>query len=150
MKKMIMVLMMVFGLSAVFADSYVAFTSKEEFEKYRDSNHSEFDAAFKEAFEEGTADLSAKQKKNSSIIIVYGDNDDVIKKLILVYHYVYDPKTYGVIVFDSNFNKIVNRRIYAIEKQDPVQIGLGCIKEYVTHVVNIDKEEVVFAIEENN
>lgn len=147
MKKMVMVLMMVFGLSAVFADTFVAFTSKEEFEKYRDSNHSEWDASQKAFFEETTADLSAKQKKNCTLIIVCDDNSDVIKNHILVFHYIYDPKTYKVIVFDDNFNAIVNRQIYATEKQDPVQIGLSCIKEDVTHVVNIDKEKVVFAVE---
>lgn len=146
---MIVVLMMVFGLSAVFADTYVAFTSKEEFEEYCNSNHSEWDAQQKAFFEETTADFSANQKKNFSLIIVCSDNDDVIKNHILVFHYIYDPKTYGVIVFDSNFNKILKRQIYATEKQDPVQIGLSCIKEDVTHVVNINKEKVVFAVEEN-
>lgn len=147
MKKMFMVLMMVFGLSAVFADTFVAFTSKEEFEKYRDFNHSEWDAQQKAFFEEATADLSAKQKKRCSLIIVCSDNSDVIKNHIIVSHYIYDPKTYGVIVFDDNFNVIVNRRIYALEKQDPVQVGLNCIKEDVTHVVNIDKGKVIFAVE---
>lgn len=146
MKKMMMVLMMVFGLSAVFADSYVAFTSKEEFEMYRDSNHSEWDANQKALFEEATADLSAKQKKNCTIIIVCDYNRDVIKNHILVYKCIDDPKTYKVMVFDY-VNVIVNRQIYATEKQDPVQIGLSCIKEDVTHVVNIDKEKVVFAVE---
>ena len=147
MKKMVMVLMMVFGLSAVFADTFVAFTSKEEFEKYRDSNHSEWDASQKAFFEETTADLSAKQKKRTSLIIVCGDNNDVIKNHILVYHNIYDSKAYGVIVFDENFDVIVNRQIYALEKSDPVQVGLNCIKEDVTHVVNIDKGKVIFAVE---
>lgn len=146
---MIMVLMMVFGLSAVFADTFVAFTSKEEFEKYRDSDHTEWDADQKAFFEETTADLSSKQKKRTSLIIVCGDNDGVIKNHIIVYHNIYDSKTYGVIVFDDNFNVIVDRRIYATEKQDPVQVGLNCIKEDVTHVVNIDKGKVIFAVEKN-
>lgn len=144
---MIMVLMMVFGLSAVFADTYVAFTNNEEFEEYRDSDHSEWDAQQKAFFEETTADLSSKQKKRLSLIIVCGDNGGVIKNHILVYHKVYDSKAYGVIVFDDNFNVIVNRQIYALEKQDPVQVGLNCIKEDVTHVVNIDKGKVIFAVE---
>lgn len=147
MKKIMMVLMMVFGLSAVFADSYVAFTSKEEFEKYRDSNHSEWDASQKAFFEEATVDLSAKQKKRCSLIIVCSDNSDVIKNHILVYHFIYGTETYKVIVFDDNFNIIVDRQIYATEKQDLAQIGLSCIKEDITHVVNIDKGKVVFAVE---
>lgn len=146
-RRILMVLMMVFGLSAVFADTFVAFTSKEEFERYRDSNHSEWDASQKAFFEETTADLSAKQKKRASLIIVCSDNSDVIKNHILVYHNIYDSKAYGVIVFDDNFNIIVNRQIYALEKSDPVQVGLNCIKEDVTHVVNIDKGKVIFAVE---
>lgn len=147
MKRMLMVLMMVFGLSAVFADTYVAFTNNEEFEEYCNSNHSEWDAQQKAFFEETTADLSSKQKKRCSLIIVCGDNGGVIKNHILVYHNIYDSKAYGVIVFDDNFNVIVNRRIYALEKQDPVQVGLNCIKEDVTHIVNIDKGKVIFAVE---
>lgn len=147
MKRMLMVLMMIFGLSAVFADSYVAFTNNEEFEEYCNSNHSEWDAQQKAFFEETTADLSAKQKKRCILIIVCGDNGGVIKNHILVYHNIYDSKAYGVIVFDDNFNVIVNRHIYALEKSDPVQVGLNCIKEDITHIVNIDKGKVVFAVE---
>lgn len=144
-----MVLMMVFGLSAVFAGTYVAFTNNEEFEEYCGSDHSEWDASQKAFFEETTADFSSKQKKRCSLIIVCGDNGDVIKNHIFVCHNVYYPEIYGVIVFDSNFDVIVQRQIYATEKQDPVQIGLSCIKEEVTHVVSIDKNKVVFAIENN-
>ena len=147
MKKMIMVLMMVFGLSAVFADTYVAFTNNEEFEEYCNSNHSEWDAKQKAFFKETTTDLSAKQKKRCSLIIVCGDNGDVIKNHIIVYHNIYNSKEYAVTVFDDNFNVIVNRRVYATEKQDPVQVGLSCIKEDVTHVVNIDKGKVIFVVE---
>lgn len=149
MKKMLMILMMVVTMGAAFAGTFVAFTSEEAFDDYCDSDHVEWDAQLKDLFEESTADFSAKQKKNCSLIIVYGDNDDVIKNLIIVYHHIYDPKTYGVIVFDSNFNRILKRQIYATEKQDPVQIGLNCIKEDVTHVVNINKEKVVFAVEKD-
>ena len=139
-----MILMMVFGLSVVFAGTYVAFTSKEEFEKYCNTDHSEWDASQKAFFEETTADLSAKQKKRSSLILVCGDNDGVIKNHIIVYHLIHDPKTYGVIVFDDNFNIIVNSRVYAYEKTDPVMVGLSFIKDQVTHIVDIDKQEVIF------
>ena len=43
MKKIVILMLMVFGLSAVFADSYVAFTSKEGFEVYCNSDHTELD-----------------------------------------------------------------------------------------------------------
>ncbi len=141
---MIMVLMMVFGLSAMFAGTYVAFTSEEEFEEYCNTDHSEWDTNQKAFFEETTADLSAKQKKRFSLILVCGDNDGVIKNHILVAHLIHDPKTYRVIVFDDNFNMIVDSGVYAYEKTDPVLVGLSFIKEQVTHVVDIDNQKVIF------
>ena len=139
---MIMVLMMVFGLSAVFADTFVAFTNNEEFEEYWDSDHSKWDAEQKAFFEETTADLSAKQKKNTKLIIVCGDNDGVIKNHILVF--IRDPETYGVMVFDDNFDIIVHRIVYVYEKTDPVMIGLSFLNDKVTHIVDIDNQKVMF------
>lgn len=139
-----MIMVMVFGLSAAFAGTYVAFTSKEEFEEYYNSNHSEWDADQKAFFEETTADLSAKQKKRSTLILVCGDNDGVIKNHVIVYHNIYDSKAYGVIVFDDNFDIIIHRQIYVPKKQDPVMVGLSCIKEQVTHIVDIDNQTVIF------
>ena len=134
--------------TAVFADSYVAFTSEEEFEEYCDSNHSEWDAELKALFEESTADYSAKQKKRFSLIVVRGgNNDEDIKNIIIVYHHIHDSKTYGVIIFDENYNIIVNQKVYAYEDSNPVQVGLSCLKEEVTHVVNINKGKVIFALE---
>ena len=144
MKKMFLILMMVFGLSAVFAGTFVAFTSEEEFEEYCNTDHSEWDAEQKAFFEETTADLSAKQKKNTRLILVCGDDAEVIKNHIIVYHLIHDPKAYGVIVFDDNFNIIVNSRVYVYEKTDPVLVGLYFLNDKVTHVVDIDKNKVVF------
>ena len=145
MKKMFLILMMVFGLSAVFADTYVAFTSEEAFDEYCNSDHTGWDASQKAFFEETTADLSAKQKKRSSLILVCDSgNEGVIKNHILVYHLIHDPKAYGVIVFDDNFNIIVNSRVNTWEKTDPVMVGLSCLKEQVTHIVDIDNQKVIF------
>lgn len=142
MKKMVIILMMVFGLSAVFADTYVAFTSEEAFDDYCDSDHSEWDADQKAFFEETTVELSAKQKKRSTLILVCGSNDGVIKNHTIVLNI--KPKTYAVIVFDDNFDIIIYRQIYAPEKSDPVMVGLSCIKEQVTHIVDIDNQTVIF------
>lgn len=142
MKKMIMILMMVFGLSAVFADSYVAFTNDEEFEEYWDSDHSKWDAEQKAFFEETTADLSAKQKKNTKLILVCGSNDGVIKNHIIVLNV--KPKTYAVIVFDNNFDIITYRSVFTYEKADPVMVSLSFIKDQVTHIVDIDNQIVIF------
>lgn len=142
MKKMIMVLMMVFGLSAAFAGTYVAFTSEEAFNEYCDSDHTEWDAEQKAFFEETTADLSAKQKKNTKLIVVCGDNDDVIKNHILVF--TRDSETSAVMVFDDNFDIIVYRMVYVYEKTDPVMIGLSFLNDKVTHIVDIDNQKVMF------
>ena len=145
MKKMFLILMMVVTMGAAFAGTYVAFTSKEEFERYRDSNHSEWDAKQKAFFEETTVDLSAKQKKNTTLILVCDSgNEGVIKNHILVCHLTHDPKAYGVIVFDDNFDIIVNSMVTIWEKTNPVMIGLSCLKEQVTHIVDIDNQEVTF------
>lgn len=137
-----MVLMMVFGLSAVFAGTYVAFTSEEAFNNYCDSDHTEWDASQRAFFEETTADATAKQKKKTTLIIVCSDNSDVIKNHILVY--AYDSKSFGVIIFDDHFDRIVDTGIYTYEKTNPVMVGLSCLKEQVTHILDLDKMEVTF------
>lgn len=145
---MLMVLMMVFGLSAVFAGTYVAFTSEEAFNEYCDSDHTEWDAEQKAFFEETTADLSAKQKKKVTLIIVCDSgNDGVIKNHILVY--AYDSKSFGVIIFDDHFDKIVNTGIFTYEKTNPVMVGLSCLKEQVTHILDLDKMAVTFWVSES-
>lgn len=143
------VTMMVFGLSAVFAYTYVAFTNSEEFSEYYYSDHSEWDASQKALFEEATADCTAKQKKNMVLILVCGDNGGVIKNHILVCHHPNDPEAYSIIVFDDNFNIIVNRLVYTSPKADPVQVGLNFIKSEVTHIFDIDKQKVIFESYEN-
>lgn len=143
MKKMIMILMMVFGLSTVFAGTFVAFTSEEVFNDYCDSDHTEWDASQRAFFEETTADLSAKQKKKATLIVVCDSgNDGVIKNHILVY--AYDSKSFGVIIFDDHFDRIVDTGIFTYIKTDPVMIGLSCLKEQVTHIVDLDKMDVPF------
>lgn len=143
MKKMFLILMMVFGLSAAFAGTYVAFTSEEAFNDYCDSDHTEWDASQRAFFEETTADATAKQKKKTTLIIVCDSgNDGVIKNHILVY--AYDSKSFEVIVFDDHFDEIVNTGIYTYEKTNPVMVGLSCLKEQVTHILDLDKMEVTF------
>lgn len=139
---MVMILMMVFGLSAAFAGTYVAFTSEEAFNEYCDSDHTEWDADQKAFFEETTADATAKQKKKTTLIIVCDSgNDGVIKNHILVY--AYDSKSFGVIIFDDHFDRIVDTDIFTYKKTDPVMVGLSCLKEQVTHILDLDKMEVM-------
>lgn len=138
-----MVLMMVFGLSAAFAGTFVAFTSEEAFNNYCDSDHTEWDASQRAFFEESFADIPAKNKKKATLIIVCDSgNDGVIKNHILVY--AYDSKSFGVIIFDDHFDRIVHRTVYVYEKTDPVMIGLSFLNDKVTHIVDIDNQKVMF------
>ena len=140
MRKMIMVLMMVFGLSAVFADSYVAFTSKEGFEVYCNSDFIDFDCV-----KECLSDFTDQQKKKATFIVVVGDEVNIIYYVLL---YAYDSKTFGSIVYDYDFNIIKKCNIYPDIEVDPVFLCSSIISEEVSHIINIDKEEVVFAIVE--
>lgn len=142
MKKMFLILMMVFGLSAAFAGTFVAFTSEEAFDDYCNSDHVEWDASQRAFFEESFVDIPAKNKKKATLIIVCDSGNDVIKNHILVY--AYDPKSFGVIIFDDHFDEIVNTRIFTYEKTNPVMVGLSCLKEQVTNIVDLDKMEVTF------
>lgn len=144
MRKMIMVLMMVFGLSAVFADSYVAFTSKEGFEVYCNSDFINFDLV-KEGFEEGLSDFTNQQKKKATFIVVVDDEVNIIYCILL---YAYDSKTFGSIVYDVDCNIIKKCNIYPDIEVDPVFLCSSIINEEVSHIINIDKEKVVFAIVE--
>lgn len=141
MKKMIMVLMMVFGLSAVFADSYVAFTSEEAFNNYCDSDHTEFDTLVKEVFEKAFSDITNQKKKKTTFIVVVDDKVNIIYCILL---YAYDSKSFGVIIFDDHFDRIVDTGIFTYKKYDPVMVGLSCLKERVTHILDLDKMEVIF------
>ena len=142
MKKIFVILMMVFGLSAVFADSYVAFTSKEGFEVYRNSDFINFDWV-KEGFEEGFSGFTNQQKKKTTFIVVVDDEVNIIYCILL---YAYDSKTFGSIVCDYDFNIIKKCNIYPDIEVDPVFLCSSIINEEVSHIINIDKEEVVFAI----
>lgn len=154
MKKMMMVLMMVFGLSAVFADSYVAFTSKEGLALYNNNDQTAFHTFVKSVFESGTSCLTNQQKKNSTLIVVTDEQRAV--HMVLVVKDEKNPKLYWVAV--GNFYKDGNPDIDSIKgftvetslKTDPVIVGLSFIKEKVLQINNIDKEKVVYSMVEDN
>ena len=151
MRKMIMILMMVFGLSTVFADSYVAFTSKEAAALYESNEEKReiFDAAVKEEFEAGTNDFTEKEKKNATLIVVVDDQH--------VIHFVWvdidvkNPKLYWVYTIDFDKNGVLIKETFEafkVEtdlKTDPVTVGLSFIKEKVIQINNIDKGKVVYS-----
>lgn len=138
------VLVIVFGLSLIaFAGTFVAFTSEEAFNDYCDSDHVEWDASQRAFFEESIADMQVKNKKKATLIIVCDSGKGgVIKNHILVYEY--DSKSFGVVIFDDHFDIIVDTGIYTYKKTDPVMVGLSCLKEQVTHIVDLDKMAVTF------
>ena len=146
MKRMLMVLMMIFGLSAVFADSYVAFTDKQSIEIYEsdEEGRAAFDAAVKEEFEYfANRDKYSKQElKGFSHIIVVNETDVLYK----VWVYSDDSKIFGISITDAENNPIGDYRYEASSKTDPVLVGLNFIKEIVFQVKNIDKEKVVYSM----
>ena len=143
MRKMIMVLMVliVSMTTTLFAGTFVAFTSEEAFNNYCDSDHTEFDTSAKEIFEEGTSDFTNQLKKKATFIVVVDDEVNIIYCILL---YAYDSKSFGVIIFDDHFDRIVDTGIFIYKKYDPVMVGLSCLKERVTHILDLDKMEVTF------
>ena len=145
MKKIVMVLMMVFGLSVVFADSYVAFTSEGAAALYEsdEAERAVFDAVVKEEFEYfASRDKYSKQElKGFSHIIVVNETDILYR----VWVYSDDSKVFGIAMVDDDGNPIGDYHYEASSKTDPVLVGLNFIKEIVFQVNNIDKNKVVYS-----
>lgn len=144
MKKIMMVLMMVFGLSAVFADSYVAFTDEHTAEVY-ESNEEEralLDASIKSRFEYWAklGGLSKQQRKDSTHIVVVNETDVLYE----VWVCTDDSKVFGIAIIDAEDNPAGDYHYESSSKTDPVLVGLNFVKEIVFQVNNIDKNKVVF------
>ena len=140
-----MVLVMVFGLSAVFADSYVAFTDQNAIELYESSSEEDkalFDATLKSEIEEGfkLSGLPKRQWKDNICIIVFNDAGP----LYVITVNTTDSKTFGIAIIDADENIVGIYHYEASSKKDPVLVGLNFIKETVLQVNNIDKNKVVF------
>ena len=149
MKKMMIILMMVLTIgAAVFADSYVAFTSKEGLALYNDYDNTGFNTWVKSCFEAGTSDCTDKEKEDSTLIIVV-DNRRAIQSVWVVIDEK-NPKLYWVCTCDFDKNgELIDKTIesFSVEtssKTDPVLVGLAFIKEKVIQINNIDKEKVVY------
>ena len=145
MKKMMMILMMVFGLSAIFADSYVAFTSQQVIEIYEndEAERAVFDAEVKSRFEYWAklGVLSKQQRKDSTQIIIINDTGVLYE----VWVYTDDSKIFGIAIVDADGNPAGDYHYEASSKTDPVLVGLNFIKEIVFQVNNIDKGKVVYS-----
>lgn len=151
---MIVVLMMVFGLSAVFADSYVAFTNKEGLALYNGYDNTEFNTWVKSCFEAGTSDFTDKEKKNTALIVVV-DGQRAIHSVWVVID-VKNPKLYWVCTGDFDKNGVLIEetfKSFEVEtdlKTDPVTVGLTFIKEKVIQINNVNKDKVVYQMAINN
>ena len=145
MKKIVMVLMMVFGLSVVFADSYVAFTSEGAAALYEsdEAERAVLNASVKQRFEYWAtlAGLSKQERKNSVQIMVFSETDMIAE----VWVYSDDSKVFGIAMVDDDGNPIGDYHYEASSKTDPVLVGLNFIKEIVFQVNNIDKNKVVYS-----
>lgn len=144
MKKILMILAMVFGLSAVFADSYVAFTSQNVIEDYENNEEEKalLDATLKSAFAESAKlmGLSKRQRKDYTYIFVISDIDLLYEIAV----YTEDSKVFGIAIGDADGNPAGYYHYEASSKKDPVLVGLNFIKETVLQVNNINKNKVVF------
>ena len=143
MKKMMMVLVMVFGLSAVFADSYVAFTGQNVIEDYENNEEEKaaLDAAVKSGFEDAIKlEGLSKRQKDYTCIVVISDID----LLYGIWVNTTDSRVFGIAVLDADGNPVGLYHYEASSKKDPVLVGLSFIKEIVLQVNNIDKNKVVF------
>lgn len=149
MKKiMILMALIVSMTTAVFADSYVAFTSKEGLALYNGYDHTEFDSWVKEGFEAGTNDCTEKENKNSTLIIVVDDQRAIHSVWVVID--VKNPKIYWICTGDFDKNGLLIEETFEgfkIEtdlKTDPVTVGLLFIKERVLQINNVDKDKVVY------
>ena len=145
MRKMIMVLMMVFGLSAVFADSYVAFTSEGAAALYEsdEAERAVLNASVKQRFEYWATlgGLSKQERKNAVQIVVVSETDMIAE----VWVHTNDSKVFGIAMVDDDGNNIGDYHYESSSKTDPVLVGLNFIKEIVFQVNNIDKGKVVYS-----
>ena len=145
MKKIIAVLVMVFGLSAVFADSYVAFASQNVVEIYESGSEEEkasFNATVKSEIEKGfkLSGIPKQQRKDYTYIFVFSDIDLLYGVTVCTY----DSKVFGISIVDADENIVGIYHYEASSKTDPLQVGLNFIKETVLQVNNVDKNKVVF------
>lgn len=139
-----MVLMMVFGLSAVFADSYVAFTDQQAIEQYENNEEvrARLDAIVKEDFANCTKsnEFSKQEQKRFTHIVVVNETDI----LYTVWVYTAESKVFGIGIADADGNPAGGYHYESSSKTDPVLVGLNFIKEIVLQVKNINKNKVVF------
>ena len=143
MKKMLMILMMVFGLSVVFADSFIAITDRQSADAYENDEklRAEVNDAVKEIFKDRISEGKySKQEQKRFTLIVVSDTDFLYE----VWVYTAESKVFGIGISDADGNPVGSYHYESSSKTDPVLVGLNFIKEIVLQVNNVDKGKVVF------
>ena len=123
--------MIVFGLSAVFADSYVAFTDQQAIEQYENNEEvrAEANAAVKEVFNYRTnSNGYTKQELKRFTMIVVVNETGVLYE---IWVYAANSNVFGIAIADADGNPAGDYRYEANSKADPVLVGLNFIKEIV-------------------
>ena len=145
MKRMIMVLMMVFGLSAVFAKSFVVLTDDESVAYYATHTKVENDA-IKGFFVDGCVSNGYPESdwKSFTQIVVY-------EKGYCIYNIWVcsrDPKMFGIGFTSFIGNPDGENKAYhcdTTKKTDPLQVGLNFIDRRILQVYSVDDEKIVFS-----
>ena len=141
MKKMMMVLMMVFGLSVVFAKSFVVLTDDESVAYY--STHTEIENnAIKGFFVDGCVSNGFPESdwKSFTQIVVF-EKDVCIYNIWVCSR---DPKNFGISVTGYNGNPNGVYHCDTAKKTDPLQVGLSFIDRRILQIYNVDDEKLVY------
>lgn len=136
MKKMVMVLMMVFGLSAVFAKSFVVLTDDESVAYY--AKHSEVENdAIKKLFKDGVIDGGFPESdwKSFTQIVVF----DKTGCCNIIWVCTRDKKSFGISYSDDE-----NYHCDTTVKTDPLQVGLNFIRKQVVQIYCVDDEKLIY------
>lgn len=142
MKKMMMVLMMVFGLSAVFAKSFVVLTDDESVAYYSTHTKVENDA-IKGFFVDGVVDFQKDKWKYFTQIVVFDKSGCIYN----IWVYTEDSKHIGISVTSFIGNPDGECKAYhcdTTKKTDPLQVGLNFIDRRVLQVHSVDDEKLIY------
>ena len=139
MRKMMMILMMVFGLSAAFAKSFVVLTDDESVEYYSRNTKVENDA-IKGFFKDGVVNLPKSEWKKYTKIIVF----DKTGCIYSIWLYSKDRKVFGISIVGYNGNPNGDYHCDTTKKTDPLQVGLNFIDKKILQIYSVDDEKLIY------
>ena len=141
MRKMIMVLMMVFGLSAVFAKSFVVLTDDESV-AYYSRNSAVENNAIKDLFIYGVTENGFPESdwKSFTQILVF-DKTGCIYNIWVCSR---NPKVFGISITGFNGNPNGEYHCDTTKKTDPLQVGLNFIDKKILQIYSVDDEKLIY------